>query len=75
MSKVNIFVFRVVCIGLMSVFVFFSGCSNTSENGACIRGTGVKAGCGDDFTAGECDALSGTFYEGDSCSDLAYNSI
>ena len=43
-----------------------------NEQGACVRGTGVSASCGDDFTSGQCGLVNGTFYESKSCKDLGF---
>jgi hypothetical protein len=41
--------------------------------GACVRGTGVGATCGDDFTAGQCSLINGNaFHEGKTCKDLGF---
>jgi len=39
--------------------------------GACVRGSGIAANCGDDFTAAQCNMVGGTaFYQGKTCQQL-----
>lgn len=41
--------------------------------GACVRGSGVAANCGDDFTAGQCSLVGGSFYQGQTCQQLGFS--
>jgi hypothetical protein len=44
-----------------------------NANGACVRGSGATATCGDDFTATSCTLVNGTgFYEGKTCKELGF---
>jgi hypothetical protein len=39
--------------------------------GACVRGAGIGATCGDGFTAAQCSMVGGTaFYQGQTCQQL-----
>ena len=51
-----------------------AGCGgDANEHGACVRGTGVSASCGDDFTSGQCTLVNGSaFHEGRTCKDLGF---
>lgn len=41
--------------------------------GACVRGSGPGASCGDDFTDAQCNLVNGDrFYEGRTCRDLGF---
>lgn len=57
------------------MFISMCGCSGSDEKGACVRETGVSPGCTNGVTSGECSMVNGTFYEGDSCSDLGFDSV
>lgn len=58
--------------------VFFTACDSLSAppKGACVRGTGITALCGDDFTSANCEQFAGgtSFHEGKSCDDLGFDS-
>ena len=44
-----------------------------NEKGACVRGSGATATCGDDFTAASCTLVNGSgFHEGKTCKDLGF---
>lgn len=44
-----------------------------NENGACVRGSGATATCGDDFTATTCTLVNGSgFHEGKTCKELGF---
>ena len=44
-----------------------------NPTGACVRGSGVSASCGDDFSSGQCTVVNGSgFYEGKTCKDLGF---
>lgn len=63
-----------IIIGLM-ISCFSLGCDNSSnDKGACVRGSGITAGCGDDFTKGECDMINGDFEKGATCEELGFRS-
>ena len=55
--------------------VLIAACSSPSK-GACVRGTGITATCGDGFTAANCAQFAGgdSFHEGRSCADLGFTS-
>jgi len=62
-------------------FIWLSAClvaqlvigSCGGPKGACVRGAGsITAMCGDDFTRGQCDIVSGTSYPGATCSSLGF---
>lgn len=41
--------------------------------GACVRGSGIAANCGDDFTAAQCSLVGGTaFYQGQTCQQIGF---
>lgn len=51
-----------------------SACSSPRK-GACVRGSGPTATCGDDFTSAQCNLVNGNaFHEGQSCQDLGFRS-
>ncbi len=65
----------IAIIGGLIISCFLFGCGSDSDSkGACVRGSGITAGCGDDFTKGECDMINGDFHKGDSCEDLGFTS-
>lgn len=50
-----------------------SGCGGKDPSGACVRGSGILATCGDDFSAAQCEFIGGdSWYEGRSCADLGF---
>lgn len=58
----------------LSLALLMASCGN-QQKGACVRGTGVAANCGDDFTAGQCSLINGTaFYPGKTCQQLGFSS-
>jgi hypothetical protein len=61
--------------GIMLLAVSFFGLLMLScghqPTGACVRGSGIAANCGDDFTAAQCNTIGGTaFYQGQTCKQL-----
>ncbi len=51
-----------------------AGCGGKDESGACVRGSGITATCGDDFTSGQCEFIGGdSWYEGRTCADLGFS--
>lgn len=61
----------VFCFLFFTGTLFVCGCSDSDDNGACE----ISTGCGDDFTAGECNIMNGDFYEGLTCDEIGSNSI
>lgn len=54
--------------------VVAAGCGGKDESGACVRGSGITATCGDDFTSGQCEFIGGDdWYEGRTCADLGFS--
>lgn len=64
-------------IAFISILLLFSlvvpGCGDGGDKGACVP-KAAPYSCGDDFTAGECDLMNGTFYSGKSCSAIGFRS-
>ena len=57
---------------LFGLLVHVSCGGGSDAKGACVGGANPNA-CGDDFTAGQCEAVKGDrFYEGKTCKDLGY---
>ena len=63
-----------VAVFALTSVLFEVGCGGGGETtGACVRGTGATATCGDDFTAGQCVLVAGDkFYEGTTCKALGF---
>lgn len=61
-------------LSLVAMMIALGSCGGGGDNdkGACVRGTGISSTCGDDFTAGQCDLVNGTFHGNKSCSDLGF---
>lgn len=60
-------------IALFLALCLLVACGGDPPKGACVRGSGVTASCGDDFTAGQCELVNGdTFHEGRTCRDLGF---
>lgn len=56
----------------LAVAVGLGGCS-APEKGACIRGSGPTATCGNDFTDAQCILVNGDeFHEGKTCRELGF---
>jgi len=68
----NFFSKILLCIMALLILFVIIACPKSDDKGACVRGSGITAGCGDDFTKGECSMINGSFHEGDSCSDLGF---
>lgn len=65
---------RFLVVIALAVAAGLCGCS-APEKGACIRGTGVTATCGDDFTDAQCNLVNGDeFHEGRTCRELGFGS-
>ena len=59
---------------LVAIILVASGCGGKDETGACVRGSGITATCGDDFTSGQCEFIGGDeWYEGRTCADLGFS--
>lgn len=57
-----------LAISLLGLLVLSCGHQPT---GACVRGSGIAANCGDDFTAAQCSMVGGSaFYQGQTCAQL-----
>lgn len=64
---------------VMQLTVFFVALLMAScgrqPTGACVRGAGIAATCGDDFSSGQCSLVGGTaFYPGQTCQQLGFSS-
>lgn len=59
--------------GLAALLGLASCGGGDDPKGACVRGSGVGATCGDDFTYAQCNLVNGDkFYEGRTCRDLGF---
>jgi hypothetical protein len=57
-----------IVVSLLALLILSCGHQPT---GACVRGSGIAANCGDDFTAAQCNTVGGTaFYQGQTCKQL-----
>ncbi len=57
-------------LAVSSLALLILSCGH-QPTGACVRGSGIAANCGDDFTAAQCSMAGGTaFYQGQTCKQL-----
>jgi hypothetical protein len=62
-----------IAVALLAALVQSACGGGGPSKGACVRGSGVTATCGDDFTTDTCRLVNGdAFYEGKSCKDLGF---
>lgn len=57
-----------LAVSLLGLLILSCGHQPT---GACVRGSGIAANCGDDFTSAQCSMVGGSaFYQGQTCAQL-----
>jgi hypothetical protein len=59
---------------LASTLMTLSCGGDSGPSGACVRGSGIGATCGDDFTHEQCNMVNGDYwYEAKTCKDLGFS--